>query len=90
MYTKQPKKVLILYILEILKKYTDEMPDEVTAKVYVNIEAMRCCAPCGNVFLKTYPQKDFLSARNQEKCAFLKDLYQNYPMLLKTEENSAP
>lgn len=24
MYTKQPKKVLILYILEILKKYTDE------------------------------------------------------------------
>lgn len=50
MYTKQPKKVLILYILEILKKYTDEMPDEVTAKVYVNIEAMRYCAPCGIAF----------------------------------------
>lgn len=45
---------------------------------------------CVDVFLKTYPQKDFLSARNKEKCAFLKDLYQNYPMLLKTEENSAP
>lgn len=39
MYTKQPKKGLILYILETLKNHTDEMPDEVTAKVRVNIEA---------------------------------------------------
>ena len=50
MYTKQPKKGLILYISETLKNHTDEMPDEVTAKVRVNIEAHCRWAPCGNAY----------------------------------------
>ena len=40
MYTTQPKKMLIMNILDILKKYTDEKSHK--------IEAFPTCQPCSN------------------------------------------